>query len=368
MSILDFRKRTVSPGPPPLNYGRIYVNADGSLRFIFDNGTEYTLGGSQAAITNPLYETLGLNKLGSQPATPASGVKVWADANGNIHRLNSDGTDSLIGSGGGGSSNSVADGRLTLLSGEPVPSQDLSGAATLYYTAYSGNQLSLCELNGGVRVWSSYSFTELSLSLASILKNTNYDVYAYIFNGQPALGLQAWTDNTTRSVGIVRYDGVMCLSDPSRRLLGTLRGVANGQCADSETQRFLANLHNPILRPAFKEVVNNHSYNSATIRIFANNANARIDFVLCVTSRVPVSLSTSFKNGSTNTSNSAYLVAGLDELSGLIGVSSAINADLSLVDRLAPQIDAGYHYIPIAEYNMAGGDYNWANIEAQLWI
>ncbi len=367
MSIIDFRKRTISPGPPPLNFGRIYVNADGSLRFIFDNGTEYTLGGSQADITNPLYETLGLNKLASQPATPASGVKVWADANGTIHRLNDDGTDSLIGSGGGGGSNSVADGRLTLLSGDPVPSQDLSGAATLYYTSYIGNQLSLCTLNSGVRVWSSYSFTELSLSLASILKNTNYDVYAYVSNDQPALGLQAWTDNTTRSVGIVRYDGVMCLSDPTKRLLGTLRGVANGQCADSETQRFLANLYNPVLRPAFKEVINNHSYTGG-LRIFANNANAKIDFVLCEPMWVPTILTGTFGNGSSSESNSCYLVYGLDRIGDDGGVTNQATANLTLTASKAVSFAAGYHYVTICEFNVSGGDYNWADIEARLSI
>ena len=368
MSILDFRKRTVSPGPPPANYGRVYVNADGSLRFIFDNGTEYTLGGSQAAITNPLYETLGLNKLVSQPAAPVSGLKIWADASGTIHRLNDDGVDSLIGSGGSGGSNSTADGRLTLLSGEPEPTADINGATALYYTSCVGNQLSLCVLNGGVRTWSGYSFSELSLSLSGTVSGKNYDVYAYVDNGQPALGLQAWTDNVTRSVGIVRYDGVICLSDPTKRLLGTLRTVANGQCSDSVTQRYLANLYNPVLRPAFKEIINNHSYNSTTVRIFANNANAKVEFVLCKPMWVPSILTGSFGDGSTNQNDTAYLVVGNDRVGDDWGLKTQTTANLSLTASKANSFSAGYHYMTICEYNVDGGDYDWADIEAQLAI
>ncbi len=97
MSILDFRKRTVSPGIPPLNYGRVYVNADGSLRFVNDAGTEVSLSGAQEAVSNPLFSSLALSQLVSQPAAPAPGSsKMWVSADGKLHIYDGT-TDKVIG-------------------------------------------------------------------------------------------------------------------------------------------------------------------------------------------------------------------------------------------------------------------------------
>ena len=57
---------------------------------------------------------------------------------------------------------SLAEGRLTLTSGTPVTTGDVSAAATAYYTPYIGNGISLYD---GSTAWAKYTFTEITISL-----------------------------------------------------------------------------------------------------------------------------------------------------------------------------------------------------------
>lgn len=88
-------------------------------------------------------------------------------------------------------------GRLTLTSATPVLSSDVSGASTVYYTPYIGNQIPL--YNGASTV--PVAFSELSLSLVSQhAASTIYDVF--VFNNSGVLTLvtgPAWSSSTAGS-------------------------------------------------------------------------------------------------------------------------------------------------------------------------
>jgi hypothetical protein len=74
-------------------------------------------------------------------------------------------------------------GRLTIVSGNPVPSVDVTGAATIYFTPYKGNVVELYNGSG----WYPYVFAELSQTLADATKSPaaavadrNYDLFVWL--------------------------------------------------------------------------------------------------------------------------------------------------------------------------------------------
>lgn len=146
---------------------------------------------------------------------------------------------------------SLATGRLTLTSGTPVTTADISGAsaATIFYTPTElGDRIALYDATN--QNWDLYAFTETSLSLAGIAANTNFDVCAYwdatANSGAGALVLEAipWTNDTTRSYAVSRQNGIWIKTIDGRRLLGGGRTVAAGQCADTILTRYLCNIYN----------------------------------------------------------------------------------------------------------------------------
>lgn len=102
-------------------------------------------------------------------------------------------------------SSQACNGRLTLTSGTPVTTSDVSNATAIYFTPFHGNKISL--YNGSV--WQLLSFSEISLALGTISSGTNYDVFAYNNSGTVALdSIVAWTNDTTRATALALQDGI----------------------------------------------------------------------------------------------------------------------------------------------------------------
>jgi hypothetical protein len=153
--------------------------------------------------------------------------------------------------------NVVADGRLTVASGQPVPNnQDLPAQGTLFYTPYTGAFIALWD---GAQ-WIIVPFTEQSIVFAggnAIVANTNYDIFGFLSAGTLALDPPyAWASSgagtSTRVAPLSRQDGVLVKNaDPTRRYLGTIRASANNQTSDSLVQRFVWNNYNRVTRPVY---------------------------------------------------------------------------------------------------------------------
>ncbi len=92
--------------------------------------------------------------------------------------------------------NYPCNGRLTLSSGVPVTTADVTAATTLYFTPYQGNRL---ELYTG-SAWASYTLAETSLALGSLAANTDYDIFIYDNTGTLTLEAVAWTAPTSAAV------------------------------------------------------------------------------------------------------------------------------------------------------------------------
>lgn len=177
-------------------------------------------------------------------------------------------------------------GRLTLTSGVPVTTSDVTGAATIYFTPFIHNRVSLFN---GTR-WKTYAFTELSLALGTLTSGKNYDVFLYDNSGTLTLELSAaWTNDTTRADALTRQDGVYVKSGATTRLyLGTFRTTSTTTTEDSYGgahqaggKRFLWNYYNRALRAiAVKDTTDSWTYSTATWRQTNNNTGNKVEYVV----------------------------------------------------------------------------------------
>jgi len=173
-------------------------------------------------------------------------------------------------------------GRLTLTSGTPVTTSDVTGAsaATVYYTPYINN---LVPLYDGVQ-WRDVVFTEKSISLPATTA-TMYDVWGYYDapNNALALELLSWSSGTARATNLGTQDGTYVKSTDSTRLyLGSVyTGASSGQSEDSVLKRYLWNMYNRVARPLVAvDGTNTWSYSTATIRQANNNTANKVDVII----------------------------------------------------------------------------------------
>jgi len=184
----------------------------------------------------------------------------------------------------------IAQGRLTLASGDPNPGTDQTAATTLYYAPFNGgNAISL--YNAAAGRWDLYSFTERSLSLTGLAADTNFDIFLYDDTGTLTLEAVAWSDSTAggsaRASAISRRNGVWVKTSDDRRYLGTIRTTGTtGQCEDSLLRRFVWNVQNQVMRPLFTTDTPIHYYTTtATLRLYNNNADFRVELVVGLANR-----------------------------------------------------------------------------------
>lgn len=175
-------------------------------------------------------------------------------------------------------------GRLTLTSGTPVTTSDVTAATTIYYTPYNGDKISLSDGTN----WATYTFTERSLLLSGLTANRNYDVFLYNSAGTLTLEALVWnssSDSNTRTTGIVLTSGGVYTKsgDATRRYLGTFRTTGTtGQTEDSNSKRFLWNYNNRVNRMLLKQYVASSWTWSGTANVYrylGNNSANSVAFV-----------------------------------------------------------------------------------------
>lgn len=247
----------------------------------------------------------------------------------------------------------IPGGRLTLTSGTPVTTSDVTGATSVYYTPYIHDRISLWTGD----YWKTVQFTEQTLALGTITSGLPYDVFGYLSSGALAVEKLAWTNGTTRATAITLQDGRYCKSGAKDRLyLGTFYTTATTTTEDSDTKRFLWNQYNQVDRRLRKyETTATWTYGSATTWRSANNSTANrveivtgnsvlLDLVLCVLIQSDKGESGIVSIGEDSTStpvadiiSSGYFYLNQSDAGTLVGDSSA-------VARLQKYPAVGYHY------------------------
>lgn len=145
-----------------------------------------------------------------------------------------------------GGANDTNGFRLTLTSGVPVTTTDVTGAGTLYCTPFHSSQIALFVSSA----WTVLSSAQFSLAL-TLTSGKNYDVFVFGNAGVATLELSAaWTNDATRADALAMQDGIWVKSaDHARRYVGTLRATGTNTTEDSQLNRFLYNYRNQQPRP-----------------------------------------------------------------------------------------------------------------------
>lgn len=276
---------------------------------------------------------------GSTSYTCAAGdvVIVSKDGNGTIHVeiVKRDGT-AIVAS----ASAKVQDFRLTLTSGTPVTTADVTGATTIYCAPYKGNQISLYD----GAAWNTRTSAEFSLALSGLTSGKPYDVFCYDNSGTPTLEALVWTNDTTRATALAYQDGVLVKSgDATRRYLGTFYTTSTTTTEDSEAKRFLWNYYHRVRR-SMKAVdaTATWTYTTATIRQARASSANQLDYV-CGLAEDEIDAQLVF-NAVNSTSNTPYQAGiGVDSTTTFSGLTGQIVNNTSSITMAS---SASYHGIP----------------------
>ena len=255
-------------------------------------------------------------------------------------------------------------GRLTLTTNVPIPTSDVTGATTVYFTPFRGN---LIAVHDGDH-WQVLAFSQLAIALGSDAANTNYDVFAYYSSGAVAIERTAWTNDSTRAVALTTLDGVYVKSsDTTRRYIGTYRTTGTvGQTEDSASKRLVWNYYNRVPRNLrVLETTDSWTYTTAARRQANNNTANQVAVVIGV-AEVAVNVFVSVVGSNTTAGVNFSASIGADSTSTeaanvIMNYTTAqvagygIAAAASLVTMPA----AGYHFYAWLEYSNASGTTTW---------
>ena len=188
-------------------------------------------------------------------------------------------------------------GRITLTSGTPITTTDVTAATTVFFTSYRGNRVPLYDGTGFVMT----AFSELSQATTDSTKspsavgnNLNYDIFVWDDAGTlRATRGPAWSSDTARGTGAnttelevvngIYVNRFAITNGPSAQrgtYVGTIRSNGSAQIVDSMTQRFVWNNYNRVPRPMRRlETTFTWTYNVNAWRYSNNSAANRLDVV-----------------------------------------------------------------------------------------
>ena len=245
----------------------------------------------------------------------------------------------------------ISQGRLTLTSNTPVLSSNVTGATTLYYTPYTGSQISIW--NGSK--WNVRTFTELSLSLSGLAADTNFDVFIYDNTGTLTLEAVAWSNSgagtSARASALSFLNGVRVKDSDKRKYLGSFRTTGTiGQTAfinnTLPSSLFIKNEFNRIpITLYMNEGSTSHTYTVAVTRNYNNSANYRFN-VLCIDNE---NIEFSFNNASGGYLYVSANVSGTNWNNGFWGAMCTITGESTRSSALFSTSFDGFQYFQITE-------------------
>lgn len=249
----------------------------------------------------------------------------------------------------GGFVSGVSELRLTLTSGTPVTTADVTAASTLYLTPYLGNRIRIYD---GTR-WNQYQTAEVSLAL-TLTSGKNYDVWAYDSGGTVTLETLVWTDDTTRATALTTQDGVYVKSGATTRLyLGTIRASATDDTEDSAAKRFVWNMYNRVPRYGSGSFTTDRSTASTTY--VELNSEIRIGFVVGLAGDAVLGSATgSAIGGAANQVSTAIGFDGTTATQGTTGYSDPAVARLAFAVVGSIYTGIGYHYMTLLGHSQSG--------------
>lgn len=258
----------------------------------------------------------------------------------------------------------VCEGRLTLTSGTPVTTSDVTAATNVYWTPYKGKYVALYD---GASAWVMRAFVETTLALGTVTSGLPYDIFAYDNAGTLALEKLAWTNGTTRATALTLQDGVLVKTGATtRRYLGTIYTTSTTTTEDSLLNRFVWNYYNRRPRHLLRrETTSTWTYTTATWR----QANASASNQVALVIGVDDSLVSILARGMAWSVSSGVVLGcgvGVDSTTtpstSMVGGSGATTPGsvyMPLIGKGELSLAVGYHYLALLEYSAASGTTNW---------
>ena len=273
----------------------------------------------------------------------------------------------------------ICEGRLTLTSGTPVTTADVTGATSVFFAPYAGNRIALYD---GSSDWNVRTFTEITIAVGTIDAGKPYDLFAYDNSGTVTFDAPlAWTNDTSRATALTTQNGVLVKTGATtRRYIGTLYTTATTTTEDSYAKRFLWNYYNRVTRPMrVLEATSSWVYTTATLRQARGSAANQLDFV-CGMNETPVSAMIAATYANTSAGVNVLVSLGLDSTSatatGVVfnAAAGAAGSPHVPVASLVTFPGVGRHYVVWLEYSTATGTTTWYSASAlrssgiQGWI
>lgn len=264
----------------------------------------------------------------------------------------------------------VAQGRLTLGTGQPLLNTGQAAKTTLYYSPWKGNGISLWD---GSR-WRDYDFAELSLSLAGLTASVNHDIFCHDATGSGGLTLTAvaWTNDTTRSAAVGFQNGVPVKGADARLLLGTIRTSATGQTETSRAKQFVNNVYNRIPAPLqIDDSSASWGYTTQTWRQARATPANKVEWVCSLESFVHLANSAYMQT----TSAPGWISIGYDSITApsvsatvCVGPSASgvASSNGSLMAEFDTQSTEGYHYAAMLELGGTGNTFYGTSLSQTL--
>jgi hypothetical protein len=258
-------------------------------------------------------------------------------------------------------------GRLTLTTGVPVTTSDVTGATSVYYTPYVHDTIALWD---GAR-WIPVTFTETTEALGTLTSGLPYDVFGFLSSGVLDLEKLAWTNGTTRATAVTLQDGRYCKSgDKTRLYLGTFYTTSTTTTEDSAggttTQvggkRFLWNMYNQRNRFAgVKDTSAAWVYKTGTWRQANGATGNKVEFILGLAG--PLNAQNLVSVACSNNATRGGVGIGLDSTTAPTGFSQAAYNGATATYTIAASngrfsvvAAAGYHYVAQLEIGATGTD------------
>jgi hypothetical protein len=252
----------------------------------------------------------------------------------------------------------VCEGRLTVVSGTPVPVVDETDQSTLYFTPYLGSRIAVYT---SVGLWQLFNFSELSLNITALglASDSNFDVFVYD-SGGGVLVLElsdSWNTDLIRDDNLQLLNGVWVkAADNTRRYLGTVRTLdTDGNVEDSSTHRFVWNYYNRAQRVIDRYPTGGTTYNygKSAWRNINNSTGNTSDFVVGMAEVLVRIRSLNISSAATSELNWSAGFA-LDGAAGsFVNVASLMGGSANTNE--ASQVESAYTAYPAAGHHVL----NW---------
>lgn len=255
-------------------------------------------------------------------------------------------------------------GRLSLTSGIPVTTSDVTAATTIYYVCYKSDRVPLFDGTN----WSTWSIgaqlqqatADNTKSPAAVVANSNYD--CFIWNDAGTIRLSrgpAWTSDTSRGTGVGtteittingRYVNKNSITNgPGATLglyVGTVRSDGSAQINDSKAKRHVFNAYHRVRR-MMSVLLSGATwlYGSATIRQANATLTNQLDMVLGLSEDAVVARVRVPAEDSAGAGGSAFVGIGLDSTTAISADCASIQATLGTAVAYVPLV-ADYSGVP----------------------